>query len=105
MLFNHPELKKIFPEPPMAALKQGPNLRKYLCRAKLSKARRISKFKRSCHQNSEGWKKCSKPCPICPFAAQNTAEVNSLVSDYSHKIYAPPTPTYPRKVFCPTSSN
>ena len=86
MIFNNPELKKIFPEPPMAALRQGPNLRKVLCRAKLSKITRSSKFKRSSHKNSEGWKKCSKPCPICPFSAPTKSEVKSFVSDYNHKI-------------------
>ena len=35
MTFNNPDLKGIFPEPPMAALRQGSNLRKYLCRSQL----------------------------------------------------------------------
>ena len=37
-------------------------------------------------RNSEGWKKCQKPCPICPYAVAPTTEVKSLVNDYIHKI-------------------
>ena len=56
MIFNNPELQKVFPEPPMAALRQGPNLKKYLCRAKLSKISRNKKLPRNSHKNAAGWK-------------------------------------------------
>ena len=86
MIYNNPELKTVFPAPPMTALRQGPNIRKLMCRAKLSKISRNSKLKRNAHRNADGWKKCSKPCPICPFAAKPTNEVKSQVNDYTHKI-------------------
>ena len=35
MLKKNPELTEPFPDPPMAALRQGPNLRRRLCRARL----------------------------------------------------------------------
>jgi hypothetical protein len=35
MLFKKPELKPVFGEPPMAALRQPPNLKKMICRSKL----------------------------------------------------------------------
>ena len=34
MLFRKPELKTVFPAPPMAALRQPPNLRRLLCKSK-----------------------------------------------------------------------
>ena len=45
LLFNHPELKEKFEEPPMAALRQGPNIRTKLCRARLSTNTRANIFK------------------------------------------------------------
>ena len=56
MIYNNPELKKVFTAPPMTALRQGPNLRSLMCRAKLSKVTRNSKFKRNAHTNCEVWK-------------------------------------------------
>ena len=89
MIFNNPELQKVFPEPPMAALRQGPNLRKFLCRAKLSKVSRNKKLPRNAHKDSAGWRKCSKPCPICPFSAPPQNAVKSQVNNYEHRIVSP----------------
>ena len=91
MIFNNPELKEIFPEPPMGALKQGPNLRKNLCRSVLYRTSRNTKYQRSTRKTSEGWKKCSKPCPVCPFAAPPKQTITSEVSDYIHNIKTPVT--------------
>ena len=66
----------------MGALRQGPNLRKFLCKSKLSSVSRSSKFQRKTHFNSNGWKKCSKPCPICPFATAPQVAVKSPFNDY-----------------------
>ena len=57
MIFSNSDLKKVFPDPPMGALRQGPNLRKFLCKSKLSSVSRSSKFQRKTHFNSNGWKK------------------------------------------------
>ena len=89
MIFSNPELQKVFPEPPMAALRQGPNLRKFLCRAKLPKMSQNTRLPRNAHKNSVGWRKCAKPCPICPFSAAPQTTIISKVSDYEHKIVSP----------------
>ena len=89
MTFNNPELKQVFPEPPMGAMKQSSNLRKYLCRSQLSKTSRDTHYQRNTRKNASGWKKCSKPCPVCPFAAPQKNTVKSDVSDYIHTIKTP----------------
>ena len=86
MIFNHPDLQKVFPDPPMAALRQGPNLRRYLCKSELTKICRTARFQRNSHFNSTGWKKCSKPCPVCPFAAPPHKTLHSPVNNYEHSI-------------------
>ena len=89
MLFNNPELKETFPDPPMAALRQGPNLRKYLCKSKLTKKSRENNFRRNTRKNAAGWKKCSKPCPVCPLSAPPTQKVKYGTSNYIHNIETP----------------
>ena len=89
MTFDNPDLKEIFPEPPMAALRQGSNLRKHLCRSKLYKTSRDTKYQRNTRKTASGWKKCSKPCPVCPFAAPAKNTVHSEVSNYIHNIKTP----------------
>ena len=42
MISDNPELKEPFPEPPMAALRQGPSLRRILCKSKLFKKKQKS---------------------------------------------------------------
>ncbi len=54
------KMLKIFPQPPMVAYKQPPNLKSVLCRAKLpqnthSKRRLV------------GMQPCNKPCNVCPY--------------------------------------
>ena len=89
MVFINPDLKEIFPEPPMAALRQGPNLRKHLCRSKLSKQSRDTQYQRNTRKNAPGWKKCSKPCPVCPLTVPPKQTIQSQVSEYSHTIKTP----------------
>ena len=91
MTFNNPELKEVFPEPPMGALRQGSNLRKYLCCSKLYKTSRDTQYQRNSRKNSAGWRKCSKPCPVCPLAAPSKHTVQSEVSNYIHNIKTPVT--------------
>ena len=86
MTFNNPDLKAVFPEPPMAALRQGPNLRKHLCRSQLYRSTRDNQYQRNSRKNSAGWRKCSKPCPVCPLAAPPKQSIQSDVSDYTHRI-------------------
>ena len=54
MIFKKPELKETFKDPPMAALRQPPNLRKILCKAKLSTIRRGDQFIRRSHRTAPG---------------------------------------------------
>ena len=70
----------------MGALKQGSNLRKFLCRSKLYATSRDTHYQRNTRKTAIGWKKCSKPCPVCPFAAPSKLEIHSEVSDYKHTI-------------------
>ena len=51
---------KIYPEPPMIAYKQTPNLKNVLCRAKLPSNKHPKR--RLC-----GMKACHKPCNVCPY--------------------------------------
>ena len=60
------KLKNTFPEPPMVAYKQPPNIRKILCRAKLPPK---AKFKPD--RKILGMKKCGKPCIICDYMSMN----------------------------------
>ena len=91
MIFNNPELKNVFPEPPMAALRQGPNIRKLICRSQLSKISRSTRLQRNTHKNSAGWRKCGKPCPVCPFSIPPQRFVESSVNNYTHEITTPVT--------------
>ena len=69
LLFKKPELKPVFGDAPMAALRQPPNLRKFLCRSKLYPISREERFSRTCRKNAPGWKKCGKgTTTCCPFA-------------------------------------
>ena len=89
MLFNDPELKELFEDPPMSSLRQGPNLKKYVCKSTLAKVTRSDRFKRGTHASAPGWRKCSKPCPACPFTLPPCVSVQGQVSDYVHTIKTP----------------
>lgn len=93
MVHDNPELKEPFPEPPMAALRQGPNLRRILCRSTLYKKNRNPK--RATHRSAAGWKRCSstgkRQCPICPFTPMSAVAVTSHVTGYTHTITTPIT--------------
>ena len=87
MLFKKPELKPVFGEPPMAALRQPPNLKKMICRSKLYPKSRADKYSRTCHKNAPGWKKCGKgTTTCCPFALPPTTKVIGQVTGYTHQI-------------------
>jgi len=62
-LTSNPEMKRLFPMPPMVAFKQETNLKRMLCRAKILK--NDSKGSRRL-QNTVGLKRCLKPpCKMC----------------------------------------
>jgi hypothetical protein len=87
MVFKKPELKPIFGDAPMAALRQPPNLRKLLCRSKLYPISRDDKFARRCRKNAPGWKKCGKgSTTCCPFSLPPTTQVTGQVTGYTHHI-------------------
>ena len=91
MINENPELKEVFPEPPMATLRQGPNLRSLLCKSKLTKITRNPK--RSTHRNSAGWKRCSasgdRSCNQCPYIPVSASTITSHVTGYTHHITTP----------------
>ena len=87
LLFKKPELKPVFEEAPMAALRQPSNLKKIICRSKMYPVSRAGKFSRNCHKNAPGWKKCGKgAATCCPFALPPTNQVTGLVTGYTHTI-------------------
>ena len=75
----------------MAALRQGPNLRKLLCRSKLSKVSRNPK--RSTHRNTAGWRRCSasggRACNQCPYTPVSASSITSHTTGYTHQITTP----------------
>ena len=76
MLFKKPELREVFAEPPMAAMRQPPNLRKMICRATLSQPKRADRLGRRTHKSAPGWKKCGQgSTTCCPFALPSTQTV------------------------------
>ena len=87
MTVKNTSLKEVFPEPPMAALRQGHNLRRLLCRARLSPQSGPRPTRATC--TAPGWRKCAKnrrPCPTCPFAMEATSQVIGQVTGYCHTI-------------------
>ena len=89
MIKKNENLKEVFPAPPMAALRQPPNLRRILCGSKLHPVKRAERVKRGTHKDAPGWKKCGKPCHICPFTLPDCHEVVGQVTSYRHHIEEP----------------
>ena len=87
MIFKKPELKETFKDPLMAALRQPPNIRKLLCKGKLSTIRRGDQFIRRSHRTAPGWKKCGKgSTTCCPYTLPPTTSVVGLVTGFKHEI-------------------
>ena len=86
MLFAAPHLAEMFPSPPMPGYRQPDNIRRILCRSKLYPVNRSKRLQRGAHKNAPGWKKCGKPCKVCPFTLDKTQIVTGLASGYSHQI-------------------
>ena len=77
----------------MAAYRQPPNLRRLLCKSKLSAVERSSRLQRAAHRDAPGWKRCGTSCPICPYSLPSTKQVKALNSNYIHDISTPVTCT------------
>ena len=91
MIRKNEELKEAFPSNPLVGLRQPKNLRRILCSSRLHPVGRNSNLKRRTHNDSPGWKRCRKPCPICPYTLNDCTEVVSQVTGYSHSIDTPVT--------------
>ena len=65
MIKKNENLKEVFPAPP--------------------------RLKRKTHKDAPGWRKCGKPCPICPYTLPACSEVRSQNTEYTHKITQPLT--------------
>ena len=89
MIRKNEELKEIFPAPPMPALRQPKNLRRLLCSSRLAPVKRLDRVRRGTHKNAPGWKKCGKPCHICPFALPDSSEIVGQANGYVHRITEP----------------
>ena len=92
MLSDNPELRDSLPEPPMACLRQGPNLRRLLCKSSLIKPSRPA---RATHRSAAGWKRCShttgRQCAKCPYTPPTASSVTSHITRYTHHITTPIT--------------
>ena len=67
----------------MAALRQGKNLRRLLCRSRLVPEPSNRPVRSS--RTAVGWKPCSgytKMCPICPFVAAPTSEIVNDLNEF-----------------------
>ena len=64
------KLLKIFPQPPMVACKQSPNLKSVLCRAKLPQ---------NTHPKRRlvGMQPCRKPCNVCYYVCNTKTVISS----------------------------
>ena len=78
-MVKDPILQKIFPERPMLAFRQPPNLRSQLVRAK-------HPTKVNPPRTLVGMHKCNKPCKICHLVNE-TKEFRSNTRDESHKMH------------------
>ena len=87
MIIKNKSLLQVFPNRPMAGLRQGMNLRRLLCRTRLYP--QISERPTRTSRKKPGWNRCSgntKQCPICPFTAKPTTQVISDFNGYIHTI-------------------
>ena len=91
MIADNPELSEVFPDPPMGCLRQGPNLQRILCKAKLSKVTRNAP--RATHRTAAGWRRCSattgRECARCPYAPASATSIISHKTGYTHVIKDP----------------
>ena len=90
MIKKNENLKEVFPAPPMPALMQ-PKVRRIFCCSRLKPVKWIGRLQRKAHKDAPGWRKCGKPCHICPYTLPACSEVRSQNSEYTHKITQPLT--------------
>ena len=88
MLRKNEQLHEVFPSNPMAGLRQPKNLQRLLCSSRLQPVKRSARLQRSTHADAPGWKKCGKPCPVCPYTLEDSSEVVSQITGYTHLIEA-----------------
>ena len=41
---------------------------------------------RNTHKEAPGWKRCGKPCKVCPYTLDNTPAVIGTASNFKHEI-------------------
>ena len=83
MLRKNEDLKEIFP------LRQSKNIRRIFCRSRLAPVKSLDRLRRGTHKGAAGWKKCGKPCHICPFTLPNSSEIVGQANGYRHAITEP----------------
>ena len=93
MLTDNPELRDAFPDPPMACLRQGPNLRRLLCKSSLTTVTRPT---RATHRSAAGWKRCShisgRQCAKCPYTPPTASSIISHITGLTtsrHQSHVP----------------
>ena len=77
-MIKDPSAKRTFPNPPMIAYRQPPNLRRTLVHAKkpIKRPKRIVPGFVRCKNNS---------CKVCPYVV-NSKNINSTTNNFQHKI-------------------
>ena len=71
----------------MTALRQGKNLKRLICRAKLHPLPTERPTRKT--RTKSGWKPCQKygkQCPICPYTFGPMSAITGLSSGYKHHI-------------------
>ena len=91
MITKNEKLRKVFPKAPMAALRQTPNLRNLICKAKLFDVQGNGNDMSNEDSKGQGWKNChqagkKKPCRICPYTYEEASKIESTGNNVTHNI-------------------
>ena len=75
----------------MAALRQTPNLRNLICKAKLFDVQSNGNDMSNKDSKGQGWKNChqagkKKPCRICPYTNEEASKIESTGNNVTHNI-------------------
>ena len=81
MVIEHPDLKKVFPEPPLVSYRRNPNLHNHLVSTKLKKNAKAG-FSVRC--TLEEAKKRGRPCKLCSHMGQQNEITNAKTGKTCH---------------------
>ena len=81
MVIEHPDLKKVFPEPPIVSYRRNPNLHNHLVR---TKPKENAKAGFSVRCTLEKTKKRGRPCKLCTHMGQKNEITNARTGKTCH---------------------